>query len=335
MLEIRAACIAAALLALLGGTTSMACAQEPASDAEYRKLVDDAVREFSAEHWEEARALFKRAHELSPNARTLRGMGMTAYELRMYVQSLRELEGALRDPNKPLAGEMRTQVEQLITKAREFVGRVTLESEPPEAKLLIDGREPLREADGAVLLDVGTHVISASFDGYKPTNLRISVEGGGQQSVRVPLEPLLAIAAVPAIDPMHPPPATVKPAEPPPPAAVPVKPAPAPRESSSLGTVAWVALGAGAAFGITSGVLWLVGSGKYDKLEESCGNACSDDEIADSGIKGLDLMTSVSLGLAIAGGATSALLFAIQVGSADEAPTVEAGLSGVSLRGKF
>src|SRR5262245_44240118 len=65
--------------------------------AAYRSAVDDAVSEFAAGRFEEARALFKRAHQLSPNARTLRGLGMTAFELRAYVQAIRELRAALAD----------------------------------------------------------------------------------------------------------------------------------------------------------------------------------------------------------------------------------------------
>src|SRR6188508_389327 len=86
-----------ARLVLPGGASAQA-----ADDAAYRASVDEAVAEFSAGHWEEARTLFKRAHERQPNARTLRGMGMAAFEMRMYVTAIRELEAALRDARKPL-----------------------------------------------------------------------------------------------------------------------------------------------------------------------------------------------------------------------------------------
>src|SRR3954470_14714051 len=68
--------------------------------AGYDDLIKRAVVEFDNSHWAEARALFGRAHELAPNARTFRGLGITAFELRRYVDATRELEASLNDPNK-------------------------------------------------------------------------------------------------------------------------------------------------------------------------------------------------------------------------------------------
>jgi PEGA domain len=323
-----------------------ATGQAQSSEEQYRRMVDDAVREFSAEHWEEARALFKRAHELAPNARTLRGMGMTAFELRMYVQALRELNAALAEKSKPLSPDMRAAVEQLIAKAHEFVGNLTLVSEPPNAKLLVDGKEPQTEPDGTVLLDVGTHVVSASLDGYKPTNLRISVEGGADQTVRVPMEPLLAIAAVPAMDPFAgpktaPPPAQSEPA--PAPAAPPPAPAPTKEKpsasSSNLDTIAWIALAAGGAFGVTSGVFWLIGDSKVSKLQKECGDSCTDAKIEESGVKRMDTLTNVFLVATGVAAVTSGVLFGIYAGSSEDAEpegmALDVGPGSVRVRGTF
>ena len=42
-------------------------------------LIGDAVAEYDAGHFQEARALFRQAHERQPTARTLRGIGMLNY----------------------------------------------------------------------------------------------------------------------------------------------------------------------------------------------------------------------------------------------------------------
>ena len=85
----------------------------------YRALINDAVAEYDAHHFEEARALFRRAHELEPSARTWRGIGMAAFELRDYVKSLRALEASLVDSRLPLTGTERDQVQALAdTRAR-------------------------------------------------------------------------------------------------------------------------------------------------------------------------------------------------------------------------
>ncbi len=340
MVDRRALCVAAALAIALHAAGGRA----QSADEQYRRMVDDAVREFSAEHWEEARALFKRAHALSPSARTLRGMGMTAFELRMYVQALRELGAALAEKNKPLSPDMRASIQQLIAKAHEFVGRVTLVSEPPNAKLLVDGKEPQLEADGSVLLDVGSHVVSATLDGYKPTNLRISVEGGVDQTVRVPMEPLLAIAAVPAIDPLAGPKSAAPPTQPEPTtapnAAPPASTAATPRDGgSNLDTYAWIAVAAGGAFGVTSAVFWVIGDGKVEDLEEECGNVCLDRQIDASGVERMDLLATVFLVGAGAAAVTSAVLFGLHAGSGGgeepEGMTLQIGPGSAAVRGRF
>src|SRR5262249_43441282 len=58
-------------------------------------LIADAVAEYDAGHFEEARALFRRAQAEAPSARTLRGIGMASFELRDYVEADRALAAAL------------------------------------------------------------------------------------------------------------------------------------------------------------------------------------------------------------------------------------------------
>jgi hypothetical protein len=346
MLDLRALGRRAALAALLCAPCHVRA--QSADEQAYRQTTDEAVREFDAGHWEEARALFKRAHEISPSARTLRGMGMAAFEMRMYVQAIRELDASLREPRKPLDADLRTQVQQLIAKARGFVGHVKLVLEPAEAKPLIDGREPESEPDGSVFLDVGTHVISATAEGHKPTNLRLRVEGGMDQAVRVALEPLLAVQPmVPALD-------ALQSAPPPQPSVVSAavqKPSGRPPARGDFGTSAWIALAGAGGFGIASGVFWLVGEGQYKDLKDpktGCSPNCSEQQISDSGVKTSDLLTDVFLGLAAVSGLASGVLFAIDAGRsgehdalAREQPSSAVSLSlhvapsGAALKGAF
>jgi hypothetical protein len=306
----------------------------------YRSTIDEAVAEFSAGRYEEARSLFKRAHELSPNARTLRGMGMTAFELRMYVHAIRELEGALRETHKPLDPTMRANVQTLAVKARAFVGRVEPQLEPKEARLLVDGAPPQLESDGTLLLDAGTHVLSATADGHKPISVRIAIEGGSDQTLRLPLEPLPQIAGgVPAIDPNAPP--VVAPA--PAPAATPA-PAPASKPTETRGggpgyqTFAWITLAGAVAFGATSGAFWAIGSSQYSEVEKRCAPTCSERQIDDSGVGTSDLLTTVFLGAAVASGVASGVLFVLAAGEdggeqSGASARLELGPLGVRVRG--
>ena len=58
----------------------------------HRDLSSRAIVEFEAGRFAEARALFMRAHEIWPSARTFRVLGMTSFELRSYVRALQELK---------------------------------------------------------------------------------------------------------------------------------------------------------------------------------------------------------------------------------------------------
>jgi hypothetical protein len=307
------------------------------ADAEYRTAVDDAVREFAAGRFEEARALFKRAHTLSPNARTLRGLGMTAFELRMYVQAIGDLKAALADSRKPLEGDMRMRAEALLDKAQKFVGSVRVELDPATAALLVDGKPPEPDAGGALLLDAGLHVLSATADGHKSTNVRISVEGDVEQTVRMTLEPLpetpLGIAPIDAER------LAAGPSEPAPVAATPPRKR-APRGPSATSTWAYGTLIGAGVFGSTAAIFWLMGDGQYDELEASCGMRCTDLEIEDSGVKTSDLLTSVFLGVTAASAVASGVLFIIAAGEGGEEPkagSAQLRLSplGASLVGSF
>jgi hypothetical protein len=343
-LVLRVVCVLACALACALVSIAPRAQAQVVESPEYRRTIDDAVTEFRAGHWEEARALFGRAHELEPSARTLRGLGMTAFELRMYVQSMRELDAALRETRKPLDAGMRASAEALIAKARGFVARVQIVPNPKEAALIVDGRHAQLDPDGRIPLDAGLHVVSASADGYKPTSLRFAVEGGRDQVLQLPLEPILSTSAIPAIDPnraVQPPPRAepqVQPIAPPP---VPPPPPPPAKRSPLIGTLAWVTLGGAVVFGGAATATWLIGDSEYSELEDECMKACEDAAIEDSGIETTDTLTNVFLGVAIASGVASGVLFAVALSDPGEQAPSTAALSvgiapnGLQMRGAF
>src|SRR5688572_4251575 len=87
-----------------------------AQDASYDALIRQALVEYEATRYEEARALFRRAHQVSPNPRTLRGIGMSSYELRDYPAAFRALRDALAmtGGDRALTPAHRVHVEQLL-----------------------------------------------------------------------------------------------------------------------------------------------------------------------------------------------------------------------------
>ena len=128
-----------------------------ASQSEYQSLVEKGLREFELGNFGEARAFFQRAHQQSPNARTLRGLGMASYELRHYVEAIDYFQKALASKERPLTAQMHEELSQLLIQARSFVTRLKLTVTPSTALLRLDTRELFRDSDGSILLDPGSH----------------------------------------------------------------------------------------------------------------------------------------------------------------------------------
>ncbi len=155
----------------------------------YRELISEALIEYEARHFEEARALFQRAHRLFPNARTMRGQGMAEFELRNYGNAVHCFESALVSKQRPLDGALRAETEQLLERAQRFVARVRLDLKPGSASVLVDGTLLRVESGSVLLLSVGNHTLEIRADAYQPAQRMVSVQGGEEQVLEVVLLP--------------------------------------------------------------------------------------------------------------------------------------------------
>lgn len=171
------------LSAARADVVDMAVAVQNDEPTEYRERIDEALREFSVQNYEESRSLFLQAHELMPGARTLRALGLCEYELRNYAETIKYLESALASKVKPLTPALRSESEQMIKRARKFVGRVELEMRPERAQLMVDGvkvdgREPQ-------WLAMGEHTLEVSAPGFVSEKRKLSVKGGEDKKMSV------------------------------------------------------------------------------------------------------------------------------------------------------
>jgi hypothetical protein len=198
----RARLAAGAAGLVLATLAAAARAEEPADEhAPPSTEIADAVAEYDAGHFEEARALFRRAHAQAPSARTLRGIGMASFELRDYVEASRSLAAALEETRHALTPEQRQHVEGLLARAQTFVGRFTLRLEPADATLVVDGQPASREADGTLLLPFGRHVVGGRCPSCAPLERAIEVLGGERQAIELVLAPQASVRSAPGADP--------------------------------------------------------------------------------------------------------------------------------------
>jgi hypothetical protein len=186
------ACLLSAFATAEEGTPMVDEGESPA----YRKTIKDGVTEYEAHRFEEARSLFRRAHQISPSARTFRGMGMASFELRDYVSAIRNLSGALRDTRKPLSDEQRKHAQELMDRSSLFVDVYAIKVTPRNARVIVDGHAPEVEPDGSLLFAFGRHSIEISAPGMELQTMRIDVRGGERKTVNIALKKSEPIATV-------------------------------------------------------------------------------------------------------------------------------------------
>jgi len=182
----------AAFLVFVIGASAAATASAADDDSTpISVLIGDAVAEYEAGHYQEARALFRQAHEKSPTARTLRGIGMASFELRDYVEATRALTASLRDVRRPLTAEQKRHAEALLARAHTFVGRFTMKLKPAGSSLFVDGHPAELEPDGILLLAFGRHQLSLRCSTCSPAEKDedINVAGGERREIELTLAP--------------------------------------------------------------------------------------------------------------------------------------------------
>ena len=179
------------LLTLLVATVTATAQAADDEGTPVSVLIGDAVAEYDAGHFQEARALFRQAHERQPTARTLRGIGMCSFELRDYVEATRSLGASLRETRRPLTNEQKRHAELLLARAHTFVGRFTMKIKPASASLFVDGHPAELEPDGVMLLSFGRHQLSLRCASCAPTEKEqeITVSGGEHREIELALAP--------------------------------------------------------------------------------------------------------------------------------------------------
>jgi hypothetical protein len=175
--------------ALWLGLVAALSAQAPADLDAYDLALKEAVEAHREQRWADAHELFGRAHALYPNARTLRGLGVSAFEAGEHALALRDLEAALLHPERPFPPDLRASVQALVAHLREQVGVYVFRLDPVGAELRIDDAAPIVSPMGEVLLEPGRHRATLSRAGYVTQMLELDAHGGDRSELRVALLP--------------------------------------------------------------------------------------------------------------------------------------------------
>jgi hypothetical protein len=186
--------LSAAAIALVCGFSRAASAQSTAqthsdvgtasASTDYDKLLDRALDAFEAQDYARARELFEAAYEIRPNARVLRGLGISALHLERFTVAKRELTEALRETKQPLTANQRDGVTELLSWMQLNLGTLQLHLQPAKARVLLD--------DDAVtatelVLKPGAHRVHVSADGFASEEHSVEIAVGREQTLDVSL----------------------------------------------------------------------------------------------------------------------------------------------------
>lgn len=132
-------------------------------------------------------AKFRRAHELSKDARLLWNMAVCEKELRHYASAARLVSDYLAEA-KNLSAESRSNAEQTREALRGFYSELTLQGVAPGARVTVDGvsagTTPFR---GPMPIDLGRRRVRIELDGYEPFERQVDVPGATPITLQVQL----------------------------------------------------------------------------------------------------------------------------------------------------
>lgn len=272
----------------------LAASSARADESEYQSLVRDGLQELEAQRYEEAAALFNRAHELSPSARTHRGLGLTYFAASKYSLAITHLRAALVDTRRPLTAAQRADVAATLEKAESFVTRVQLSVDPGTAVVTVDGH-PVELREGTLTLDPGRHEIIVQAQGHDDDRRTVDAVSGTTLQLSVVLREAAALAPQAAPEPVH---------EGQAPAAATVAAGDAQVRSSGPGLGPILTLSLGGALLIGAATTGLLASDLHSEIEDRCKLGCDDTKTRDDKDRGATLV--VATNVLLAGGLTAA-----------------------------
>jgi len=136
----------------------------------------------------EALVELKRAHAAAPSYAVLYNIGMVWVALGHPIEAIAALEAYLEQGGAAIPDQRRTEVVAELRRQRGRVGAVTVELEPPDATLLVDGVPATLGSGGVVQLGAGLHQLTALQPNHTPATAPVAIRGGETLTVRLALE---------------------------------------------------------------------------------------------------------------------------------------------------
>lgn len=194
------------LAALIAWPRSAGAAPPAAASAEVKQraaaLLDEGNRLFDRHQFDEALARFQEAYATFPSPKILVNMAETERELGLNATAIAHYEQFLSEEHPDPGSTIGRRVAERLEAARELVGRLRVESDPPGAAITVDGRS-VGVAPIEVVLDPGAHDVKATLPDRADAAEYLTVARGRGESLHLELRAVVAPSpAPPAAEPV-------------------------------------------------------------------------------------------------------------------------------------
>jgi hypothetical protein len=250
-------------------------ADQSASEAEAKALLERGTELRRAGRDEEALDVFNRADSLHPSPRAHAQVALAEQALGRWVAAEKDLSRALEADNDPWIKRNRTILFKALEGIRQHVGKLAILGSPVGAVVQVNGElAGTLPLPAPVSVAAGDVVIRVEAPRRAPISRRVTISGGELARETIDLPPAESASADPG-------PMTIVPAPPAVPASVDLGTSPANAASEpvtsrpSFRTAAWITAGLGAAalaIGIVADVRYVHNVGSFNAPDSGCAN---------------------------------------------------------------
>ncbi|MGE0785129.1 MAG: PEGA domain-containing protein [Sandaracinaceae bacterium] len=179
----------------LVGPTARAQSADPTEDAETeaaptpeeieaRALFDRGRELADLRRFSEAADAFTRSVALVDRSSARFNLAVCFYALNRYVEAEAELTRYLAAADRASEGASYDDAERMLAHARSAIGELTIEVEPSDARVMVDGVAVATGPRRSVAVNPGPHVVRVEAEGYAP-QLATVVTSAGERSAHV------------------------------------------------------------------------------------------------------------------------------------------------------
>ncbi len=312
----RAAFASLMVFAAAASAVPEASAQQPNAKAlaEARTRYEKGKQLYSEGAFDAALAELQRSYELAPSYKILYNIALVQRARNDFAGSLAAYEKYLSDGGKELAAARKAEVQKEIDNLRGLVAKADIKTSVPDAEISVDdspvGKSPL----SGLVLNPGSHRISATKEGRQAAVKVIKVAGGDAVTVELDLpdasapQPTTTATAAPV--PTETSSGTGTTTAPQPTSTGTGEPLPPPRERGPV-WVGWAVTGALAVGAGVTGGLAMAKAGQHSDLRGKADTTAAQLDANRSDAKTLALVTDILVPCAVVAGAVT-LYFSVR-----------------------